>query len=70
VEKEGFHLSSLKSRHVFIEYLKLSPLKDAFKIQVAFQQAARQFAKEIIIPAAADLDRTMKYPHEIFKQVS
>jgi acyl-CoA dehydrogenase len=31
--------------------------------------AARQFAKEKIIPAAADLDKTMKFPHELFNQV-
>ncbi len=36
--------------------------------QRAFQLAARQFSEDVIIPAAAELDRTMKFPHEIFDQ--
>eukprot|EP00614_Pseudopedinella_elastica_P017459 CAMPEP_0172644520 /NCGR_PEP_ID=MMETSP1068-20121228/239249_1 /TAXON_ID=35684 /ORGANISM="Pseudopedinella elastica, Strain CCMP716" /LENGTH=483 /DNA_ID=CAMNT_0013458719 /DNA_START=19 /DNA_END=1468 /DNA_ORIENTATION=+ len=36
--------------------------------QRAFQQAARDFSRDVIIPAAAELDRTMKFPHEIFNQ--
>jgi acyl-CoA dehydrogenase len=36
--------------------------------QKAFQEAARQFAMDIIIPAAAEHDRTMKFPHEIFNK--
>jgi hypothetical protein len=28
--------------------------------QAAFKQAARDFAKDVIIPQAAELDRTMK----------
>jgi len=34
--------------------------------QRAFQEAARTFAKEVIIPQAADLDRQMQFPHDIF----
>lgn len=34
--------------------------------QKAFQIAARDFAREVIIPQAADLDRTMKFPHDVF----
>jgi len=34
--------------------------------QKAFQLVARDFARDIIIPQAAELDRTMKFPHAIF----
>jgi acyl-CoA dehydrogenase len=34
--------------------------------QKAFQQLARKFAAEEIIPVAAEHDRTMEYPHKIF----
>jgi alkylation response protein AidB-like acyl-CoA dehydrogenase len=34
--------------------------------QKAFQIAARDFAREVIIPQAAELDRTMKFPHDVF----
>uniref|UniRef100_A0A7S2SHD4 Medium-chain specific acyl-CoA dehydrogenase, mitochondrial n=1 Tax=Rhizochromulina marina TaxID=1034831 RepID=A0A7S2SHD4_9STRA len=36
--------------------------------QEAFKMAARQFAKDVVMPAAAELDRTMKFPEEIFQQ--
>eukprot|EP01064_Diplonema_japonicum_P001641 TRINITY_DN1107_c0_g1_i1.p1 TRINITY_DN1107_c0_g1~~TRINITY_DN1107_c0_g1_i1.p1 ORF type:complete len:393 (+),score=122.83 TRINITY_DN1107_c0_g1_i1:43-1221(+) len=36
--------------------------------QMMIQDLARKFSKEIIIPAAAELDRTGAYPHELFKQ--
>ena len=36
--------------------------------QKEIQATARKFAREVIKPAAADLDKTGKYPHEIFKQ--
>lgn len=34
--------------------------------QKAIQETARQFARKEIAPAAAELDRTMDYPHELF----
>lgn len=34
----------------------------------SYQQMARKFAKEEMIPAAAEHDRTGAYPHEIFKK--
>ena len=37
--------------------------------QVAFQLMARQVAKEVIAPAAAELDVSMKFPEEIFGQL-
>ncbi|CUI14321.1 acyl-CoA dehydrogenase, putative [Bodo saltans] len=36
--------------------------------QQEFQETARRFAKEKVIPAAAELDRTMEYPKEIFNE--
>ncbi|GBG27961.1 Medium-chain specific acyl-CoA dehydrogenase, mitochondrial [Hondaea fermentalgiana] len=36
--------------------------------QKSFQELARKFAKEEIAPKAAELDRTMEYPFELFKQ--
>jgi hypothetical protein len=36
--------------------------------QRAFQLAARTFAKDVIIPQAAELDRTMKFPHDVFNK--
>jgi acyl-CoA dehydrogenase len=36
--------------------------------QKEIQQTAQKFAKEVIKPAAAELDRTMLYPKEIFNQ--
>ena len=36
--------------------------------QRAFQLVARQFAEECIIPQAAELDRSMQFPHELFNQ--
>ena len=45
----------LKSSHVYL--------------QNAFKDVARQFAREVIIPQAAELDRSMKFPHAIFDQV-
>ncbi len=36
--------------------------------QKAFQLTARQFADEVMIPNAAEYDRTGEYPNEIFKQ--
>ena len=38
--------------------------------QVAFQNLARQFAKEEIIPVAAKYDKSMEFPHDVFKKVS
>ncbi len=34
----------------------------------SYQQMARKFAKEEMIPAAAEHDRTGAYPHDIFKK--
>ena len=36
--------------------------------QKAYQQVARQFAKEKIIPVAAEYDKSMKFPHDIFEE--
>lgn len=36
--------------------------------QKAFQDLARKFAAEEIIPVAADFDRTGEYPHDIFQK--
>eukprot|EP00757_Euglenozoa_sp_SAG-D1_P004972 gene4972-321_t len=36
--------------------------------QVAMQDTARKFASEVMKPKAAEHDKTMEYPHEIFKQ--
>ena len=36
--------------------------------QKAFQLTARQFADEVMIPNAAEYDKTGEYPKEIFKQ--
>jgi acyl-CoA dehydrogenase len=36
--------------------------------QLEFQETARRFTKEKVIPAAAELDRTMEYPKEIFSE--
>ncbi|XP_072376463.1 medium-chain specific acyl-CoA dehydrogenase, mitochondrial-like [Diabrotica undecimpunctata] len=36
--------------------------------QKEFQELARKFAKEEIIPIAAELDKTGKYPHDILKK--
>ena len=37
--------------------------------QVAFQNLARQFAKEEIIPVAAKYDKSMEFPHDVFNKV-
>jgi acyl-CoA dehydrogenase len=36
--------------------------------QKTFQETARRFAREVMAPKAAEYDKTMKYPEEIFKQ--
>lgn len=36
--------------------------------QGEFQEVARKFAREEIIPVAAELDKTGAYPHEIVKK--
>lgn len=36
--------------------------------QKEFQDTARRFAKEKIAPVAAELDRTMEYPHALFEE--
>ena len=36
--------------------------------QKAYQQLARQFAKDKIIPVAAEHDRTMAFPHDVFEE--
>ncbi|EPY28194.1 acyl-CoA dehydrogenase, partial [Strigomonas culicis] len=36
--------------------------------QLQLQQVARRFATEVMQPAAAEHDRTMAYPHELFRQ--
>lgn len=36
--------------------------------QREFQETARQFTRDVVIPAAPELDRTGEYPEEIFKQ--
>ena len=36
--------------------------------QKTFQETARRFAREVMAPKAAEFDKTMKYPDEIFKQ--
>lgn len=41
---------------------------DLTDTQKMFQQTARDFAKDVMIPAAAEHDRTMEFPREIFKQ--
>ncbi|KPI86132.1 putative Acyl-coenzyme a dehydrogenase [Leptomonas seymouri] len=35
--------------------------------QLQFQEAARNFAKEKMIPVAADFDKSMQYPHEVYR---
>jgi acyl-CoA dehydrogenase len=37
-------------------------------MQKEFQQAARSFAMDRVIPQAAELDRTMKFPKELFAE--
>ncbi|AIN95643.1 acyl-coenzyme a dehydrogenase, putative [Leishmania panamensis] len=36
--------------------------------QLQYQETARSFAKDKMIPVAAEYDRSMKYPHEVYKQ--
>ncbi|GET85950.1 acyl-coenzyme a dehydrogenase, putative [Leishmania tarentolae] len=36
--------------------------------QLQYQETARNFAKEMMIPVAAEYDRSMAYPHEVYKQ--
>ncbi|AYU76121.1 acyl-coenzyme A dehydrogenase [Leishmania donovani] len=36
--------------------------------QLQYQETARNFAKEKMIPVAAEYDRSMKYPHDVYKQ--
>ena len=36
--------------------------------QNAFKELARSFAKEEIIPVAAKYDKSMEYPHDVFKK--
>jgi len=36
--------------------------------QMAFRDLARSFTADVIIPAAAEFDRSMKFPEDIFKQ--
>ncbi|KAH9258754.1 hypothetical protein BASA81_003256, partial [Batrachochytrium salamandrivorans] len=36
--------------------------------QKEYQKLARDFARDVMIPQAAEFDRTMAYPHAIFKQ--
>ena len=36
--------------------------------QHAFKELARSFAKDEIIPVAAKYDRSMEYPHDVFKK--
>lgn len=38
--------------------------------QKAMQKLARDFAVNEVMPKAAELDRTMEYPEELFKKVS
>mmetsp|Transcript_15149 Transcript_15149/g.45354 ORF Transcript_15149/g.45354 Transcript_15149/m.45354 type:complete len:430 (-) Transcript_15149:46-1335(-) len=37
--------------------------------QKAFQEVARSYARDVIAPAAAELDRTMAFPEEIFAEM-
>lgn len=36
--------------------------------QHAFKELARSFAKDEIIPVAAKYDKSMEYPHDVFKK--
>jgi acyl-CoA dehydrogenase len=36
--------------------------------QNAFKELARSFAKDEIIPVAAKYDKSMEYPHDVFKK--
>jgi acyl-CoA dehydrogenase len=36
--------------------------------QKAYQQLARQFAKDKIIPVAAKYDKSMAFPHDVFEE--
>ncbi|KPA83701.1 putative mitochondrial acyl-coenzyme a dehydrogenase [Leptomonas pyrrhocoris] len=36
--------------------------------QLQYQETARKFAKEKMLPAAAEYDKSMKFPHDIYKQ--
>mmetsp|Transcript_5066 Transcript_5066/g.5953 ORF Transcript_5066/g.5953 Transcript_5066/m.5953 type:complete len:413 (+) Transcript_5066:103-1341(+) len=36
--------------------------------QVAYRDMARKFANEVMLPRAAEYDRTMEYPHDIFEE--
>ena len=41
---------------------------DLSATQKQFQEAARSFARQVIAPAAAELDRTMEFPQRIFDE--
>ncbi|KAL7698035.1 acyl-coenzyme a dehydrogenase [Lotmaria passim] len=36
--------------------------------QMQYQETARNFAKEKMMPVAADFDKSMKYPYDVYKQ--
>lgn len=36
--------------------------------QLAFKELARNFAKDEIIPVAAQYDKSMKFPHDVFEK--
>lgn len=42
---------------------------DLSEEQIAFQNLARQFAKDEITPVAAKYDKSMEFPHDVFKKV-
>ena len=66
--RTGRHLRSLR----YASTSDAESLGLSFQItedQKAFQDLARKFAAEEIIPVAADYDRSGEYPHDIFQKV-
>ena len=46
----------------------LGPRFELSDSQKEYQKLARDFARDVMIPKAAHHDKTMEYPHEIFKK--
>ena len=46
----------------------MSDRRPAFHVRAPPQALARNFAKTEMIPHAAHYDRTMEYPHAVFKK--
>jgi acyl-CoA dehydrogenase len=73
-----FLLSQLRTSRALQRTLTRSQIKpfsaggigfDLTEDQTAFQNLARQFAKEEITPVAAKYDKSMAFPHEVFDKV-